>query len=34
LIKQEITETKEANARIDEETKLIDELLKFTKMEI
>lgn len=34
LIKEEITETKEANARIDEETKLIDELLKVTKIEI
>ena len=34
LIKEEITDTKEANARIDEETKLIDELLKVTKMEI
>lgn len=34
LIKEEITETKEANARIEEETKLIDELLKVTKMEI
>jgi len=34
LIKSEIADTKEANARIDEETKLIDELLKVTKMEI
>jgi trigger factor len=34
LIKEEITETKDANARIEEETKLIDELLKVTKMEI
>ncbi|MFK7780379.1 MAG: trigger factor [Candidatus Gracilibacteria bacterium] len=34
LIKKEITETKEANARIEEETKLIDELVKVTKMEI
>jgi len=34
LIKEEITETKEANARIEEETKLIDELVKITKMEI
>ena len=34
LIKEEITDTKESNARIDEETKLIDELLKVTKMEI
>ncbi|MBT3853868.1 hypothetical protein HOF65_08185 [bacterium] len=34
LIKEEITGTKESNARIDEETKLIDELLKVTKMEI
>jgi len=34
LIKQEITETKEMNARMDEESKLIDELVKITKMEI
>jgi len=34
LIKEEITETKDANARIEEETKLIDELVKITKMEI
>ena len=34
LIKSEITETKESNARIEEETKLIDELLKLTKIEI
>lgn len=34
LIKEEINETKEANARIEEETKLIDELVKLTKMEI
>ncbi len=34
LIKQEITETKQANARNDEESKLIDELLKITKIEI
>jgi len=34
LIKEEIKETKEANARIEEESKLIDELLKITKMEI
>jgi trigger factor len=34
LIKEEISETKEANARIEEETKLIDELIKLTKMEI
>ena len=34
LIKEEITDTKESNARIEEETKLIDELLKVTKMEI
>ena len=34
LIKEEIKETKEANARIEEENKLIDELLKITKMEI
>lgn len=34
LIKEEITETKTANARIEEEWKLIDELVKITKMEI
>ena len=34
LIKEEITETKESNARIDEENKLIDELLKVTKLDI
>jgi len=34
LIKSEITDTKESNARIEEETKLIDELVKLTKMEI
>jgi len=34
LIKQELTETKEMNARMDEESKLIDELVKITKMEI
>lgn len=34
LIKEEIKETKEANARIEEESKLIDELLKVTKMDI
>lgn len=34
LIKEEITETKQANARIEEETKLVDELVKITKMEI
>ncbi|MFC1797755.1 FKBP-type peptidyl-prolyl cis-trans isomerase [Patescibacteria group bacterium] len=34
LIKEEITDTKDANARIDEESKLIEELLKCTKMEI
>ena len=34
LIKEEIKDTKEANARIEEESKLVDELLKITKMEI
>ncbi|NDK08481.1 trigger factor [Candidatus Gracilibacteria bacterium] len=34
LIKQEIKETKEMNARVDEEHKLIDELLKVTDLEI
>lgn len=34
LIKEEIKETKEANARIDEEQKLIDELIKISKLEI
>lgn len=34
LIKEEIKETKEANARMDEESKLIEELLKVTKLEI
>lgn len=34
LIKEEIAETKTANARVDEEWKLIDELVKITKMEI
>lgn len=34
LIKQEIAETKEMNARMDEESKLIEELVKITKMEI
>lgn len=34
LIKQEITETKEANARIDEETRLMEELMKITKVEL
>ena len=34
LIKTEIADTKESNARIEEETKLIDELVKVTKMEI
>ncbi|MCP4523038.1 MAG: trigger factor, partial [Candidatus Gracilibacteria bacterium] len=34
LIKQEITDTKEANARMDEEQKLIDELLKVTTLEL
>lgn len=33
LIKAEILETKEMNARIEDESKLIDELLKFTKVE-
>ena len=34
LIKSEILDTKESNARMEEESKLIDELLKITKMEI
>ncbi len=34
LIKEEIKETKEANKRLEEENKLIDELLKVTKIEI
>jgi len=34
LIKEEIKDTKEANARLEEESKLIDELLKLTKLEI
>ena len=34
LIKEEIKETKEANARIEEERELIDELLKITKLDI
>lgn len=34
LIKQEIFETKEANARFEEESKLIDELLKITTIDI
>lgn len=34
LIKSEILETKEANARLEEESKLIDELLKVTTIDI
>ncbi|USN58070.1 MAG: hypothetical protein H6767_07110 [Candidatus Peribacteria bacterium] len=34
LIKEEISETKEMNARIDDEAKLIDELLKVTTLDI
>lgn len=34
LIKEEITETKEANARMEEEQRLIDELLKVTKLDL
>ena len=34
LIKEEIRETKEANSRMEEELKLIEELLKHTKVEI
>lgn len=34
LIKEEITETKEANARMEEEQRLIEELLKVTKLEL
>ena len=34
LIKEEITDTKESNARMEEESQLIEKLLKITKMEI
>lgn len=34
LIKAELLDVKDSNLRIDEETKLIDELLKFTKIDI
>lgn len=34
LIKQEILETKEANIRMEEEIKLVEELLKHTKLEV
>lgn len=34
LIKEEISETKEMNARIDDEAKLIDELLNITTLDI
>ncbi len=34
LIKEEILDTKESNARMEEESELIDELVKITKMEI
>lgn len=34
LIKSELLETKEMNSRLEEESKLIDELLKVTKMDI
>ena len=34
LIKEEITDTKASNARLEEENKLIDELLKITKLEL
>jgi len=34
LIKEEILDTKESNARLEEENKLIDELLKITKLEL
>lgn len=34
LIKEELTETKEMNQRLEDENKLIDELLKVTKLEI
>ncbi len=34
LIKEEIRETKEANARLEDENKLIEELLKITKLDI
>ena len=34
LIKEEITDTKESNTRLEEEMKLIDELLKLTKISI
>ncbi len=34
LIKEELRDTKESNARIDEETRLMEELMKITKLEI
>ncbi len=34
LIKEEITDTKESNARMEEETQLIDALLKVTKLDL
>ncbi|MCP4522870.1 MAG: hypothetical protein GY828_01490, partial [Candidatus Gracilibacteria bacterium] len=34
LIKEEIKDTKESNARIEEEQKLIEELMKVTKLEL
>ncbi len=34
LLKEEIRETKESNARMEEESKLIDELLKVSKLEV
>ncbi len=34
LIKEELKETKQANIRLEEETELIDELLKITKLDI
>lgn len=34
LIKEEILDTKKSNARLEEENKLIDELLKITKLEL
>jgi FKBP-type peptidyl-prolyl cis-trans isomerase (trigger factor) len=34
LIKQEILDVKESNARLEEESKLIDELVKVTTMDL
>jgi len=34
LVKEEIRDTKESNARVDEEIRLMDELMKITKLEV